>query len=65
MNVVDTRDPENSLLLRKPTSTAESEGVAGAKNTAHGGGRRWEKGSPQYQTILQWIQGAKLPPGPH
>ena len=60
MNVVDGRDPENSLLLRKPTSTAESEGVAGAKTTAHGGGRRWAKGSPQYETILEWLKGAKL-----
>ena len=42
-NVID-RDPENSLLLRKPTSTAESEGVAGSKATAHGGGQRWTKG---------------------
>ena len=60
MNVVDTRDPENSLILRKPTSTAESEGVVGAKSTAHGGGRRWSKGSPEYETILDWINGAKL-----
>ncbi len=62
MNVVDTANPENSLLLRKPTSTAESEGVVGAKTTAHGGGRRWAKGSPQYETILDWIKGAKLEP---
>jgi hypothetical protein len=66
LNVVDTSNPENSLLLRKPTSTAESEGVAGSKATAHGGGRRWAQGSPQYDTILQWIGGAKLeaPPAP-
>lgn len=62
MNVVDTQDPENSLILRKPTSTAESEGVVGAKTIAHGGGRRWAKGSPQYETILEWIKGAKLEP---
>jgi hypothetical protein len=62
MNVVDLQDPENSLLLRKPTSTAESEGVVGAKTTAHGGGRRWPKGSVQYETILEWIKGAKLHP---
>ena len=62
MNVVDTQDPENSLILRKPTSTAESEGVVGAKTTAHGGGRRWPKGSVQYETILEWIKGAKLQP---
>ncbi len=60
-NVVDRRDPENSLLLRKPTSTAESEGVANAHTTAHGGGQRWPKASPEYETILKWIEGAKLP----
>lgn len=56
MNVVDTQNPENSLLLKKPTSTAESEGVVGAKSTAHGGGRRWAKGSPEYETLLDWIR---------
>ncbi|MBS1858947.1 MAG: HEAT repeat domain-containing protein, partial [Acidobacteria bacterium] len=60
-NVVDRRDPENSLLLRKPTSTAESEGVTNARTTAHGGGQRWPKGSPEYEAILKWIEGAKLP----
>lgn len=59
MNVVDTADPENSLILRKPTSTAESEGVVGATTLAHGGGVRFTKDSPEYMTILQWIKGAK------
>ena len=59
MNVVDTSDPENSLILRKPTSTAESEGVAGSTTLAHGGGVRFLKDSPEYVTILQWIKGAK------
>jgi hypothetical protein len=58
-NVVDRADPENSLLLRKPTSTAEFEGVAGAAATAHGGGQRWMKNSPEYETILKWLQGAR------
>jgi hypothetical protein len=58
-NVVDRRDPENSLLLRKPTSTSESEGVVNAKSTAHGGGQRWTKESPEYETILKWIEGTK------
>jgi hypothetical protein len=53
---VDRSDPENSLLLRKPTSTAESEGIANAKATAHGGGQRWAKGSTEYETILRWLQ---------
>ena len=56
-NVVDRRDPENSLLLRKPTSTSESEGVVNAKTTAHGGGQRWTRDSPEYTTILKWIRG--------
>lgn len=60
MNVVDTADPENSLILRKPTSTAETEGIVGSKQLAHGGGMRWPKGSVEYETILRWIQGAKL-----
>ena len=59
MNVVDTADPENSLILLKPTSTSESEGVTNAGTIAHGGGVRWEKDSPEYLTILEWIKGAK------
>jgi hypothetical protein len=55
-NVVDRRDPENSLLLRKPTSTAESEGVVNSTSTAHGGGQRWTKGSAEYEAILKWIR---------
>ncbi len=58
-NVVDLNDPENSLILRKPTSSAETEGTLG-KGLAHGGGVRWEKNSPEYQTILNWITGAKV-----
>jgi hypothetical protein len=60
MNVVDTTSPENSLILRKPTSSAEAEGVTGSKQLAHGGGVRWQAGSVEYETILRWIQGAKL-----
>ena len=62
MNVVDTNDPENSLILRKPTSSAESEGIVGSHQLAHGGGVRWPRGSIEYETILQWIKGAKLDP---
>lgn len=58
LNVVDLENPENSLLLRKPTSGPESEGVVGARTLPHGGGVRWEKGSAEYQTILDWIKGA-------
>lgn len=59
MRVVDTNDPENSLILRKPTSSSESEGVVNASTLAHGGGVRFTKDSPEYAVILDWIKGAK------
>jgi hypothetical protein len=57
--VVDTANPENSLILRKPTSSSETEGIAGSKILAHGGGVRFSKDSAEYATILAWIKGAK------
>jgi Squalene-hopene cyclase C-terminal domain len=57
IKVADPAHPEDSLILRKPTSSSESEGVAGAM--AHGGGIRFTKDSPEYTTILNWIRGAK------
>ncbi|MGO9259796.1 MAG: HEAT repeat domain-containing protein [Bryobacteraceae bacterium] len=59
MHVVEAADPENSLILRKPTSSSETEGVAGSTTLAHGGGVRFTKDSPEYATILAWIKGAK------
>ncbi len=58
-NVVDGTDPENSPILRKPISSSESEGVTNASTLAHGGGIRFTKDSPEYNTILEWIKGAK------
>jgi hypothetical protein len=58
-NVVDTDNPEQSLILRKPTSSSDTEGIAGSKTLAHGGGIRFSKDSPEYTTILDWIKGAK------
>jgi hypothetical protein len=57
--VIDTANPENSLILRKPTSSSETEGIAGSKILAHGGGVRFTKDSAEYATILAWIKGAK------
>jgi hypothetical protein len=59
LRVVNLENPEESLILKKPTSTAESEGVAGSNTVPHGGGVRFEKDSPEYNTILNWIRGAK------
>ncbi|MBI2689291.1 MAG: HEAT repeat domain-containing protein [Acidobacteria bacterium] len=58
-NVINLEDPESSLILVKPTSSAEVEGVVNAGKPAHGGGVRFEKGSPEYNTILNWIRGTK------
>ena len=60
LKVVDPDNPENSLILRKPLSTAEVEGTFGA-SLAHGGGQRWNSADhTAYKTILEWIRGAKL-----
>jgi hypothetical protein len=59
MRVADTTNPEQSLILRKPTSSSESEGIVNAATLAHGGGVRFTKDSPEYATILEWIKGAK------
>jgi hypothetical protein len=58
-NVINLERPEESLILLKPTSSAETEGVAASGKVAHGGGVRFEKDSPEYNTILNWIRGAK------
>src|SRR6202030_1957189 len=42
--LVDRNQPENSLLLRKPT-----------KRVAHGGGERIKAGSPEEAELLSWI----------
>jgi HEAT repeat protein len=60
LKVVNLRNPEESLLLRKPTSSSASEGLVDAKSVAHGGGMRWSgPEDPEYQVILSWIKGAK------
>lgn len=59
MNVVNPAQPEKSLILLKPTSSSDTEGVAGSNTIAHGGGVRWTRDSPEYATILEWIKGAR------
>jgi hypothetical protein len=49
---ISTSDPEQSLLLLKPTFQVK-----------HGGGKLLRKDSPDYNTLLAWIRaGAKLDP---
>ena len=64
LNVVDQADPENSLILRQPTSSSETEGVAGSATLAHGGGIRFTKDSPEYASdpgMDQRRQGVERP----
>ena len=42
---IDLKDPDNSLLLLKPTL-----------EQPHGGGMRFEKGSTDYRTVHSWIR---------
>jgi len=42
---IDTKEPEKSILLLKPTFTVP-----------HGGGIRFSVGSPDYLTLLNWIK---------
>jgi hypothetical protein len=42
---VDLKAPEKSLLLTKPTM-----------ETPHGGGKRMERNSEDYRTILEWVK---------
>lgn len=49
---IDTKDPASSLVLLKATASV-----------AHGGGRRFAKDSPEYHTLLSWIQNG-APYGP-
>jgi hypothetical protein len=61
LRVVDLSTPENSLMLRKPTTNSEQEGVVGAKKLSHGGGLRWTGADdPAYRTIIDWINGARI-----
>ncbi|HEY7180982.1 MAG TPA: hypothetical protein VIC84_06170, partial [Blastocatellia bacterium] len=61
LKVVDMANPENSLIIRKPTGDATQEGLVGSKKTPHGGGMRWNGlNDPATQTVLEWINGAKL-----
>ncbi len=51
---IDRQNPENSLLLLKPTG-----------KVAHGGGVRFAADSAEYQAILRWIrEGAPFGPEP-
>jgi hypothetical protein len=63
LGLVNVAQPENSLILIKPTRPSDSAGDVQDYLATHNGGERWpgNEKSPEYQTILQWIRGARLP----
>jgi hypothetical protein len=62
LKVANVAEPRKSLLLIKPTRPNDSVGDANLYLATHNGGERWagDEGSPEYQTLLEWIRGAKL-----
>jgi len=62
MRVVNVANPTESLILIKPTRPTDSAGDVGNYLATHNGGQRWQSNqkSREYQTILEWIRGARL-----
>jgi HEAT repeat protein len=56
LSLVDFKDTEQSYILRKPLA------VEAGGTRVHTGGKYWTStANPEYQTILAWIDGARLP----
>jgi hypothetical protein len=64
LGVVDVAQPEKSLILIKPTRPSDSAGDVQDYLATHNGGERWpgNEKSPEYQTLLAWIRGARIAP---
>ena len=59
LKVVDTYEPERSLVLRKPLSPSGQgdEDASSPTGLTHVGGTRWNGADdPAYQAILRWIR---------
>jgi HEAT repeat protein len=65
LRVVDVREPKKSLLLLKPTRPNDASGDANLYLSTHNGGERWSgnEASVEYETILNWIRGARVGEG--
>jgi hypothetical protein len=62
LKVIDVNQPRKSLLLIKPTKPNDSVADPSLYLGTHNGGERWagDEASPEYQTILEWIRGARI-----
>jgi hypothetical protein len=63
LKVINVAEPRKSLLVIKPTRPNDSVGDANLYLATHNGGERWQanEASVEYQTMLEWIRGARLP----
>ncbi|BDC51016.1 hypothetical protein F183_A33320 [Bryobacterales bacterium F-183] len=61
--VINRDEPRKSLVLIKPTRPNDSAGDPNLFLATHAGGQRWQGNdtSEQYETILNWIRGARNP----
>lgn len=63
---VTVGQPKQSKILVKPTRPNDNAGDPALENATHGGGTRWGRtteeasGSVEYETVLDWIRGARL-----
>jgi hypothetical protein len=62
---VNREAPKKSKVLLKPTRPNDNAGDPALEGATHGGGTRWGRsteeasGSVEYETILDWIRGAR------
>lgn len=67
LSKIHPTNPKLSLILLKPTRPNDNAGDPALHTSTHGGGTRWGRdtreasASEDYETILNWIRGAKLP----
>jgi hypothetical protein len=61
LKVINVNAPRKSLLLIKPTKPNDSVADPTLYLGTHNGGERWagNEASAEYQTILEWVRGAK------
>ena len=58
LRVIDLENPENSLILNKPTHPAPENPRGPSSPAHHIGGPRFQKGDETYSRILGWINGS-------
>jgi len=58
LRVIDLKNPEESLILNKPTHPAPEDPKGPSSPAHHTGGPRFQRGDAAYTRILEWIKGS-------